>query len=845
MTPDSPQEKDRERPGMPGAAKESGTLLRMMGSVLNGLRDAVYLVDEGARLVYVNDEACRVLEYGREELMQMRIPDIDPDFLPSQWESLWAGHEFQASVLLETRHRAKDGRVFPVEVHASPFHSDGCSLALGVVRDISERELARQHRQDQMHFFKSMERVNVAIQGTNDLEQMMHDVLHVVQELLDCDRTYLIHPCDPTAPTWSMPMGTGPVTAKSPEIGVPQPMDAEVASGMRLALSVEGPVRLDPDAAHRVQPRIVERYGVLSALMMAIYPKTGQPWLFGIHQRRFARSWMEREVRLFEAIGRRLADALTSLVAYRHLKESEGRFRQAFEMAGVGMAMLDREGNILRGNRRLLEIFAFSEDEMRRLSEHDDELAPAGLAVNVRELVLPENYPADRAELQAIAEGTESYAQRELRARRRDGEIIWIRRTAAMLRDTEGRPVNFIVQVEDVTERRNYEAELHAARDKALTASRMKSEFLANMSHEIRTPLNGIIGMATLLAGMRLDAEQAEMNRVVVQSAETLLTIISDILDFSKIEAGKLGIRPAPMSLRKTIEDTLALLAPLAASKRLELRHEIDQAFDDLVMGDEIRIRQVLVNLVGNAVKFTDHGEVHVSARAERVQDGMVEVSLEVRDTGPGITPEAQPHIFEAFTQAETGTTRHFGGTGLGLTITRQLIDLMDGRISFKSQEGVGTTFRCEFRLALAPREPLPETPPVAAAVPVAVRKLSLLVAEDNRTNQLVIRKILQRMGHSADLAENGLRAIEQLANSRYDAVLMDCEMPECDGYTATHRIRSGEVPGQDRIPIIALTAHALPEVRTQCLLVGMNEYVTKPVRIDDLQRAFAACGLD
>jgi PAS domain S-box-containing protein len=830
---------------MPGAAKESGTPLRLMASVLNGLRDAVYLVDEGARLVYVNDEACRALGYDRTELLRMSVGDIDRAFLPSQWESFWVDHEFQAAVLLETRHRAKDGRVFPVEVHASPFHSDGRSLALGVVRDISEREIARRERRDQAHFFESMDRVNVAIQGTNDLERMMHDVLHVVQELLDCDRTYLIHPCDPDAATWSMPMGTGPVSEKSPRLGELQPMDVEVASGMRLALSAEGPVRLDPGAAHQVQPGIVEKYGVLSALMMAIYPRTGQPWLFGIHQRRSARKWTEQEVRLFEAIGRRLADALTSLVTYRHLKESEERFRQAFEMAGVGMAMLDLEGNILRGNRRLLEIFAFSEEEMRRLSEHDGELVPAGLTVNIRELALPEDYPADMAELQAIASGAESYAQRELRARRRDGEIIWIGRTAAVLRDAAGRPVNFIAQVEDVTERRNYEAELHAARDKALTASRMKSEFLANMSHEIRTPLNGIIGMATLLAGMRLDAEQAGMNRVVVQSAETLLTIISDILDFSKIEAGKFGIRPAPMSLRKTIEDTLALLAPLAASKRLELRREIDPELDDPVMGDEIRIRQVLVNLVGNAVKFTNRGEVRVIARGGRSEDGTMKVSLEVRDTGPGITAAAQPHIFEAFTQAETGTMRHFGGTGLGLAITRQLIDLMGGRISFTSQEGVGTTFRCELRPALAPRDALPEAPPAAPAVPAAVRKLSLLVAEDNRTNQLVIRKILQRMGHRADLAENGLCALEQLASSHYDAVLMDCEMPECDGYTATHRIRSGEVPGQARIPIIALTAHALPEVRTQCLLVGMNEYVTKPVRIDDLQRAFTACGLD
>jgi signal transduction histidine kinase len=484
---------------------------------------------------------------------------------------------------------------------------------------------------------------------------------------------------------------------------------------------------------------------------------------------------------------------------------------------------------------------------MRRVMSRGGDVAAAHLGVNIREVSHPDETEQDLADFQAALHGETNYSQRTLRAYRRDGGLIWIQRTAAILRNLEGRPTSFIVQIEDVTERRQHEAEMREARDKALEASRMKSEFLANMSHEIRTPMNGIIGMATLLANTDLSPEQAEMNHVVLQSAEALLGIIGDILDFSKIEAGKLGIHAEPFSVHGMIDDTLALLAPIAASKGLALRSDIDGGLDVTLLGDETRIRQVLTNLVGNAVKFTESGEVCVAAVCHGATGGRVRFSIAVSDTGPGIPAAAQPHVFEAFTQAERGTTRHFGGTGLGLAISQQLAHLMGGSIVFTSAEGQGSTFRLSLALPLANEaSPVAQEVPAPPAPPSSERHLKLLVAEDNRINQAVIRKMLERMGHDAEIAENGLHALGRLANESYDAVIMDCEMPECDGYTATHRIRSGEVPGLDpRIPIIALTAHALPESRAHCLIVGMNEYVTKPVRIEELRRAFAACGLD
>jgi len=847
MTEHSPQEQGSHAT-MTALAHEPEVLLQLINAVLDGLRDAVYLVDERAKFFYVNAEACRELGYTRKELLTLGIADVDPDFRIEEWRDFWHEHEFQER-LLETRHRRRDGSVFPAEVHATPFRFAGVSLALGVVRDISERKRAQQEHRMHLKFFESMDRVNAVIQGTGNLEQMMRAVLDATLEVFDCDRAFLVHPCDPGATSWRVPMEcTRPEFPGAHAIGKEEPITEHIAETMRDVLAANEPLQFGPDTGRPLPDGVAERYSIRSMMAMAIRPKAGKPWMFGIHQRRAPRLWTNEEMRLFLAIGRRVTDALTGLLSHMSLRESEARFRHAFELSGVGMAILDLEGNVLRVNRRLMEIFAFTEAEMRRVMSRGGNVAATHLGVNIRDITHPDEVEQDLADLEAAIRGETNYSHRMLRAHRRDGALIWIQRTAAVLRNSDGRPTSFIVQVEDITERRLQETEMLDARDKALDASRMKSEFLANMSHEIRTPMNGIIGMATLLARTDLLPEQAEMNHVVLQSAEALLAIIGDILDFSKIEAGKLGIHAASFSLHKMIDDTLALLAPIAASKGLALRSEIDPALDVALLGDETRVRQVLTNLAGNAVKFTESGEVCVMAKCHSAVEGKVRLSIEVRDTGPGIPVVAQPHIFEAFTQAERGTTRHFGGTGLGLAISQQLAHLMGGSIVFTSAEGMGSTFRLLLTLPLA-KESVVATEEAAPPAPVSddpARSLRLLVAEDNRINQAVIRKILERMGHAVEIAENGLHALSRLANESYDAVIMDCEMPECDGYTATHRIRSGEVPGLDpRIPIIALTAHALPESRAHCLVVGMNEYVTKPVRIEELRRAFAACGLD
>jgi len=512
------------------------------------------------------------------------------------------------------------------------------------------------------------------------------------------------------------------------------------------------------------------------------------------------------------------------------LVESERLYRSTFDAAPVGIVHVGLDGRWLRVNQRLCDLLGYTCDDLQ---------SPA-----VQELLQSEDVTGEAERFRQMAAGTlDRHVVEEKRLRRQDGSFVWVRTSMSVHRDAGGQPRHFISVIEDITDRRlletqrsEAEEELRAAKDAAESANRAKNEFLANMSHEIRTPMNGVIGMTDLVLDTELTSEQREHLRVVKSSADALLIVINDILDFSRMEAGKFELDPIDFDPRDTIGDTAKTVALRAHQKGLELIVDVAAAVPHTLRGDPGRVRQILVNLLGNAIKFTQRGEVVLRVTGETATPQDVMLHFSVKDTGVGIPLDRQQKVFEAFTQADGSVTRQYGGTGLGLTISLQLVQLMGGRLWLESEAGQGSTFHFT---ANFPRVEIPAVAAISDALDL--RDRPVLVVDDNITNQRLLEEMLAGWRMIPTLASSAPEALDALRRAQesghpFDLVLTDFHLDDAEGFTLAQAIKAN--PATAGATIVMLTSAGRPGDAARCRDAGIAAYLPKPIKRSELRDA-------
>lgn len=732
--------------------------------LFRAVSDALFVIRQrDGCILDVNQAAVALYGYSREELLRMRNVDVSAE--PEQ--TVQATQEARCRIPLRY-HQRKDGTVFPVEITARPVQLGDETVIVYSVRDISERQrMENALRDSEQRFHAFMDTIPAPAWITDE----QHRYLYINKPTL-------------------LQMGG----RREDYLG-------------RLAFNVfPGGEQLDSYLKHA--RRAMQAGHPLRE--EADYPLTDGT----------LRRWVRYIFPIHTTDGRRLIGGVAFDITERKrmedaLRASEEKFRGIFENSSLGIFRSSPEGRFLEVNPATAEILGYASPE-----EFIREIQDIGSQVYVN--------PQQRdVVMRMLLEERRLHVTTEIQVRHKNGSILTLRINMHPVWDKDGRPRYLEGFVEDMTERVRMEQELRAAKSAAEAANRAKSEFLATMSHEIRTPMNGILGMVEVALRQDPPPEIAQSLRLVRQSARALLDIIGDILDFSRIEAGKVEYKEQRFRLRDMLRPTLDLLAQTAADKGLRLLRHISPDAPEALVGDAAHLRQVLVNLIGNAIKFTHTGEValHVDAAEPLPKDtGHARLRFTVSDSGIGIPENKLQAIFEPFGQLDDA---RFAGTGLGLSISSKLVQLLGGRLDVQSTPGKGSrfSFEAEFRLDTDKRECSREE-----RGPRATSPLRILVAEDNDINRLVAEELLRNMGHHVLAVADGRQAVEALSHERFDVVLMDVRMPGMDGLEATRIIRRAPPPGVDsRVPIVALTAQALAGDREKLLEAGMDDYLPKP----------------